>query len=247
MDINKFGLSPSATARALSKAAVLLVLASIGGQIAKYFLGHGQIFGLVNLFYVDEEKNIPSLFSTLLLLCSASLLAIIAILKNREDNPDTSKWAILAGGFLFMSVDEAWSIHEQLVEPFRGILGTNYLGVFHYAWVIPGIAVVLLLAPFFVRFLLRLPATPRFRFILAGALYIGGAIGLELIGGYYDRLHGHENFTYSMIATIEESLEMAGLIVFIRALLEYIADSYREVHFLLHDSGENSQSKVPTR
>lgn len=239
MERNQIGLSPSATSRALSIAAVLLVLASIGGQVAKYFLGHGQLLGLVPLFYVDEEKNLPALFSTLLLLCSASLLAVIAILKKQQESPDASKWAILAGGFLFMSVDEGWSIHEQLAEPFHGLLGGNDLGISHYAWVIPGIAVVLILVPFFVSFLLRLPATPRFRFIVAGALYIGGAIGLELVGGYYDKFHGHENFTYSMIATIEESLEIAGLIVFIRALLEYLADNYRDVQFLLRDSGEN--------
>jgi hypothetical protein len=34
-----------------------------------------------------------------------------------------------------------------------------------------------------------------------------------------------------MIATIEESLEMAGLIVFIGALLNYCADHYKKVRF----------------
>jgi hypothetical protein len=34
-----------------------------------------------------------------------------------------------------------------------------------------------------------------------------------------------------MIATLEESLEMAGLIMFIGALLEYCSDNYRVGHF----------------
>jgi hypothetical protein len=66
---------------------------------------------------------------------------------------------------------------------------------------------------------------------VAAILYIGGAIGVELIGGRYAELHGEENWTYSMITTVEESLEMAGLIVFIWALLEYCADNYKEVRF----------------
>ena len=47
----------------------------------------------------------------------------------------------------------------------------------------------------------------------------GGAIGVELIGGRYLELHGVENLTYAMITTVEESLEMAGVIIFIWALL----------------------------
>jgi hypothetical protein len=36
---------------------------------------------------------------------------------------------------------------------------------------------------------------------------------------------------YSMIAVAEESFEMAGLIVFIWALMKYCADNYKEVRF----------------
>ncbi len=64
---------------------------------------------------------------------------------------------------------------------------------------------------------------------MAATLYVGGAIGFELIGGRYSELHGAQNLTYSMIATTEESLEMAGVIFFIRALLVYIAEKKKEV------------------
>jgi len=111
------------------------------------------------------------------------------------------------------------------------MLGDGDLGIFYFAWVIPGIALVLVLGLFFLRFLLSLPATTRRRFLIAATLYLGGALGVELIGGQYAELHGFESFTYSMIATVEESLEMAGLILFIRALLKYCAESYKEVGF----------------
>jgi hypothetical protein len=44
-----------------------------------------------------------------------------------------------------------------------------------------------------------------------------------LIEGRYHEIHGHQNFTYSLIATFEESLEMAGIIL-IYALMQYIVD-----------------------
>ena len=44
-------------------------------------------------------------------------------------------------------------------------------------------------------------------------------------------MHGERNLLFSMIATVEESLEMAGVIIFIWALLVHIADNYKEVRF----------------
>lgn len=245
MAINQIRLNPSAVARALGAVAFLLVLASIGGQLTKYLLGHDRVYGLVSLFYVDAEQNIPTLFSVLLLFCAALLLTVITVLKKKQKDPDVSRWAILAFGFLLMAVDEALSIHEKLVTPVRELLGDGPLGIFYFAWVIPGIAVVLVLTLFLLRFLLRLPAKTRFTFIVAGTLFIGGALGLELVGGRYAELHGQENMTYSMIVTVEESLEMAGVIVFIYALVKYIADHYEEVRFRFDDFEGNSRSNAP--
>jgi hypothetical protein len=229
--IKQISLNPSAIARILGAVAFLLVLASIGGQFSRYVLGHWYLKGLVHLFYIDREMNIPTYFSVLLLLFAALLLAVITLLNGKQRTPHVSKWAILSFGFLLMAYDEAFQVHEKLVSPIKTFLGDGNLGIFYYAWVIPGIALVFILALFFLRFLLHLPATTRLRFMLAATLYIGGAIGFELIEGYYAELYGERNFTYSMIVTIEESLEMAGLIVFIWALLKYFADNHKEVGF----------------
>jgi hypothetical protein len=236
MAINKIILDPSAVARALGAVAVLLVLASIAGQLTKYLTGHDQVYGLVRLFYVDEEQNIPTLFSVFLLSFAALLLTVITVFKKRDRAPDVSGWAVLSAGFMCMAVDESWSFHERLVTPVRKLLGDDALGIFYFAWVVPGIVVVLGLALFFLGFLRRLPPRTAFLFVVSGALFVGGAVGFELIGGYYAKANGAENLTYSMIATVEESLEMSGVIVFIYALLKYIADNCREVRFGFDES-----------
>jgi hypothetical protein len=63
---NEISLSPSVVARVLGAVAFLLVVASIGGLIAKFGFGHGSLKGLVRLFDLDGEENIPSYFSLLL-------------------------------------------------------------------------------------------------------------------------------------------------------------------------------------
>ena len=239
MAINQIILNPSAIARALGAMAFLLVLASTGGQLTKYLTGHDHVL-LVRLFYVDAERNIPTFFSVLLLLFAAQLLTVITVLKNKHRDPDRSRWAILSFGFLFMAADEGFSLHEKLIVPVRGLLGDGTFGIFYYAWVIPGIAVVLVLALSFLKFLLHLPPKTRSTFLVAATLFIGGALGIELIGGRYVELHNENNLTYSMIVTVEESLEMTGVIVFIYALLKYIADNYKEVRLRFDDFDENS-------
>jgi hypothetical protein len=211
--------------------AYLLVLLSIAGQFAKFVLGPTFLPGLVSLFYVDVEHNIPTLFSVLLILCAAFLLTVIASLNRGQRQPHASKWAILSFGFLLMAYDEAFQFHERLNLPVGTLLGDGSLGVFYFPWVIPGIALVFVLGLYFLRFLLHLPATTRLRFLMAATIFIGGAIGVELIGSSHAELHGYENWTYSMIATLEESLEMAGLIVFIWALLNYCAHNYKVGRF----------------
>ena len=231
MITNQISLNPFLIARMLGTVAFLLVVASTGWQLAAYWTGHDSIYGLVQLFYVDAEQNIPTFFSALLLLFAALLLAIITRLKRNQKATYVLHWATLALGFLLMAADEILSQHERLVEPIRKLLGGGDLGVFYFAWIIPGIELVLVLALFFLKFLLHLPAKTRLAFLIAATLYIGGAIGFELVGGRYSESHGTQNLTYSMIATTEESLEMAGVIVFIWALLVYIADHYKEVRF----------------
>ena len=208
---NKIILNPAVVARTLGVIAFVLVVAGVGGQLAKYLWGHPRLFGLVRLFDVNNEQNIPAIFSAFLLLFAASLLAVITIFKNRQRDIDVSKWAVLSLGFLFMAVDEATSIHENLTGPMRGLLGLSEggLGFFYFTWVIAGIAIALVLGLYFLGFLLRLPEKTRFFFIDAATLFLSGAIGLELIGGRYFELHGL-NLTYNMITTVEETLEMAG-------------------------------------
>ena len=233
--MNQISLNPSAIARTLGLLICLLVIASIMGQVSTFVFGHSTVKGLVPLFNLNSERNIPTFFSMLLLLLSSLLLTFITLLNWKQRVPHVSKWAILSSGFFFMAYDEAFQVHEKLGKPFHVLLGNNtFGGFFLYSWVIPGLAIVCFLSIFFLRFWWYLPVKTRIRFLIAGTMYIGGAIGVEMIGGHYLELHGgYQNFMYNMIASLEESLEMVGLVVFIWALLKYCADNFKELHFRL--------------
>lgn len=245
MTSTPISLNPGLIARTLGVMAFLLVIVSTAGQLISYITGDDRLYGFVSLFNVDAEHNIPTFFTVFLLLSAALLLSVITILERNRRASHVLHWAILSFGFLFMAVDELVSIHERLIKPIRKLLGDGNLGVFYFAWVILGIALILFLAWFFLRFWLRLPAKTRLTFFMAAVIYIGGSIGFEMIGGHYAELHGLEDLTYKMIATTEESLEMAGVILFIRGLLVYIAENHREVRFRFDGSCKEATLASP--
>lgn len=220
-------LRPSTVARGLGTVAILLLLASTAGQTMKFLFGHNEVKGLVLLFFLDQEQNIPSFFCALLLFIAAQLLALTGVIEYRQKGAHAGRWVLLALLFLYISYDEAFQVHEGLVAPVRALLGEGRLGIFYFAWVIPAIALLLLIGLCFLGFMRDLPRATRRAFLLAAALFIGGAMGMELIAGAYVELHGSETATYSLLATVEECLEMGGVIFFIRSILAYLGEHRR--------------------
>lgn len=52
---------------------------------------------------------------------------------------------------------------------------------------------------------------------------------MELAGGYYADFYGQQNMAYVLIVSIEEFLEMMGIVVFIYALLSYMGLQFRVI------------------
>ena len=214
-------LSPVRTTKFLFLVVLMLTIANIIGQFSFYFLPYYPLRNVFRqIFDVGGEGNIPALYSVFLLLFSGIILGIIADVKKAAHSPYTRYWQILAAIFVFLSIDEAISIHERVGNPLRNTL--NVGGFFYFAWVIPAsILVVIFLLGFF-RFILALPTNTRALFLLAGGIYIAGTLGMESVSGYYAHLQGEDNIVYAGLTAIEELLEMGGIVIFIYGLLSYL-------------------------
>ena len=226
-------LNPSAVIRVLIATICFLVVAHIAAMWAKHVLGYPTVYGLVPLFDLGAEQNVPTFFSACLHLFSSMLLATIAVMKRRERDRYTRQWVTLSAAFLYMAFDEAASLHEMMGRPMQELLRDHATGVLYYAWVVPGIIITVLFAAWFLKFFLHLPRNTRPLVFISAALFIGGAIGVELFEGRHVALHGAENLTYGMYVLVEETLEMAGIALFIYALLRYVETNAREVRFVV--------------
>ena len=243
----RISVKPSAVAWALGGAAALFVLVSTVGQVIRYVTGHNELMGLIKLTYVDEERNFPTLFSVLLLAIASLSLLVATVLARAEKSRDAWRWGVLCVGFLYLAFDEGIELHERLNATLSALLHVGGSGesrtpiVF---WIVRGLAAAIVLVILFWGFLRRLPARTRSLFVLAGACYLGGAALLDTIGLGWGRAHGKFNAAYVTIVTVEESLEMAGVIILIYAVLDYLARRYREIGLILAD-GESRNAPPP--
>lgn len=99
------------------------------------------------------------------------------------------------------------------------------------------LAVIFALA--YLKFLAHLPTKTRNLFILAGALYIGGALGLEIMAGHQESLDTYNELLYKLFTTLEELWEKLGVLVFIYALLTYMEKYVHQIQIFI---GNNSSS-----
>ncbi|HWQ33501.1 MAG TPA: hypothetical protein VNQ79_11655 [Blastocatellia bacterium] len=211
---------------------LLLTLAGIGAEWAKYSLGEDylhahHVYGIVEKFELDGENNLPNWYQSSSILFCAVLLAVIATLRRLSGARYVRHWGGLALIFLLLSLDEAASLHEMLVEPLRAALHTS--GSLRYAWVIPGLLFAAGVGLAYLKFLAHLPLRTRVQMIVAGMVFVSGAVGLEMLGGKLRDLYGLQSVQYLGETIAEEFLEMSGILLFIHALTSHLGALVEEV------------------
>lgn len=240
-------LSRQTIIRALGATTFLLLIASTLGQVAHHIFGRPGLMGFVPLFYVDQEGNVPTFFSASLLLWASLLLALISRLKKQSSDSRWLQWTMLALALLYMAIDEASGIHELLQIPAKWLIGReNAKGILTYAWVLFGITFIVIFALSYLKFYLSLPSQTQRQFFAAAAVFLSGGLGMELMESYYVGTYGRETFGQAILVTIEEGLEMTGVIILINALLTYIHSYHGEVRLRFAEPKE-SPSPIASR
>lgn len=182
---------------------------------------------VLELFNLDADKNIPIFFYVLLLLIGTLLLSTIALIQTRQNSPQKFGWIVLTIIVFAMSIDKAVRLHGHLLHFIQTILGRNDPGMIIYPLVIALLTIGLAILVQLVKFLRELPINTRKSFIIAACVFLSGALVLEAIGSSFYDFSGHANLVYDILSILEESLEMAGIIAFIRGLILFAGDSYK--------------------
>lgn len=207
-------------------AVVIIGIHSISWWV--HFAGFERIKTFRLLFDLDGEANIPAYFSALLIL-SVSFCAWI-LHRTVSQKKLRNGWLLASALLFFLSWDEASQIHEKLNKSMHALLGGGDQGIFTFAWVIPYSMLVVLVAVVMIPFIKELPRKLFLKLALAGTVYVSGAIGMEMIGA----VHEFQSASYVTMISIEESLEIGGMLLFLFFLLQEIESrtSAAELRFI---------------
>ena len=190
--------------------------------------------GIQRIFDLDAEGGIATWFSSTLLLACALPLFLIAAWKRGNGGVFVWHWLLLGLLFVGLSIDESISVHEGTIGPVRDSLGVG--GALHYAWVVPALAVVVVLGVAYLPFLRHLEPSYAMLFAVSGAIYVGGAAGFEMFEGMLAESNGTTAWATMAVQRMQETLEMSGAALFLFSLLRYIREVLGIQSFVLAPS-----------
>lgn len=207
--------------------AILGVLHAVQTYLIKHVgVTRGRFY--LAIFNLDLEASFGTWFSTMLLLAIA--VALWWISRSRAEY--RTHWRWLAYLVLFMSCDEVASIHERFsyVYAWAKRWGYGLSPMFFFGWTIPALIALAVVTVLYIRFLIALPAHHRARMLMAAVCYFGGAVGVELWSSTIAiQENGTDSAAFAWLTLLEESLEMIGLALGLRAVLLVLTESRTEL------------------
>ena len=192
---------------------------------------------LVEKFSFDLERNIPTFFSSIILFLSSLLFFLIGWATKHSAEPKWHRfWSFLAMAFLFLALDEAAHLHEHFDSDY---IWGEYSGTGLLAWpwvfVYGGLALLFVLS--YIKFWLHLAPFYKICYFIAGALYVGSALGFEMLEALeYSSNDNTYTVTYLIYSSIEEFFEMSAITFLIYTNLRYMAETLPETAFSIKKS-----------
>ena len=172
---------------------------------------------VIRLFRLDAEGGLPAWFTSLLLFLVAQALWRLGEESTRSAR---RRWVrherVLSIVFVYLSIDELTALHEQTIAPLRE--GLDLDGLLYYSWVVVFVPLAALLAVFFAGWLRDLPPVAARLIVVSGLLYVGGAAGVEVVGGLLNSRGLADTMLYSGAVALEEGLEMVGALLMLSAV-----------------------------
>jgi hypothetical protein len=206
----------------------LLLGAGFMQDLILYSGGKPELSNKIWLLDVDSEESALTWLSVVVAFSAAWLLFLASKDAAMRGSRFKYHWYALTVLFLVLSFDEFAGIHEKISAALSARM--EHTGLMYFAWAAPaGILSMIGLAAF-IPFIRSFPLTLAGLLVLSALIFLGGAVGFEMIGGSVAEVEGIESFRYRILTNVEEGLEMAGVLIFIYVLLCHLKRSGATLH-----------------
>jgi hypothetical protein len=228
--------SPKSIGRFFLVIVIILIAAHLVGVFFTLVLRHDYLYGVVPFFDLNGERNFPAMYSAVSMIICAAFLGLIGFVKRKQRQPYARHWLFFGVVFLYLAVDEFLQLHDKLHAPMVRWLHLH--GLLFVGWVVPYAVAGLILAAVYFNFVRRLPRRTLILFLTAGIVYVTGAAVIEAVSGRHLEQFGIDS-TYVLTYTVEEMLELFGILIFIYALASYIDRELKDLRIRITSSPSN--------
>ena len=213
----------------IAQFAIVTVVIALGlfAYLFAKLTGYNSVFGFLRLLDVGSERSIPTYVSVINLLLASILIFIIYGYEKTNKQNGAGYWLFLSILFLYLSVDESASIHENFGNIHEYLVRKELISPILIAneWLPFGVFFVLAVSIVLLPFVRKLPADTRRYFLIAGCVFVTGAVGFEYLGALMietGTVESRKDMAYLVRRLFEEGFEMYGVAIFNSAL-------YREI------------------
>jgi len=222
----RLSISVRRVVQGLTVLILALSVVSFIGQVVSEFIitDNDYVERIAHWLDVNAEASIPTWYAALALMSCSVLLAIVALATRRRGRPYPIQWGLLSIGFALLSLEEIIGVHSQATKVLRSALSSTDGAGTGYALILGAVVLVgiIVLVALFGRFFLHLPRRTRMLFGIGIVTYLIGVLASDAVGDYLRGAFGGEGLLSIVILTLEEALEMIGVLILIYALLDYI-------------------------
>jgi hypothetical protein len=179
--------------------------------------GHDHLKGLIPLFDLNEEQNIPTFVTGLFWIANAFAMVLLTIYR-------TTGWLRIGwSGFsmiaLYMAYDELFMVHEKWEGAGKALAHALFGSSPYFAWIFVGCVAVAVVAIVGLTMYRQIHPQLRMRLFLAGSLFVGGAIGFEWFEGQRVEVYGRSDVLFHGLVLCEEVIELTAILLAFRAML----------------------------
>lgn len=165
------------------------------------------------LLDVLVEDNLPTWWSTTVLLLAALAHLTVAAVARAAGAPTAPSWIVMALLLFALSVDDHTALHERTEVVARRFVDP---GTYPFAWLVPGLAVGAVVAGAVVLLALGTRGRTRTLLCLGTGLLLACALGLEFAQGLLMQV-GDEGTGFTLLYHVEELGENVAAIMLLGA------------------------------
>ena len=188
--------------------------------------GHDTVLGVMHLLDVGKEQSLATFFAVFNILIGSALTFWIYRSEKLRRSILRFYWLALSALLLYMAIDESATIHEKFIHLQEFFFDDSLPMIPSHGWMLLGAVFAAIVGLAFIPFLLTVSRRTAVMFVIAGTIFLTGALGLEFVAAWMfsTGFADHAYLINRMPVLLEEGCELTGIAILNCTLLREVVE-----------------------